>query len=776
MIKLQNISKYYQSETNITQGLHKINLEFEIGDFVAITGESGSGKSTLLNIISGSDTYEDGEMYFAGEETSYYDQEDWENYRRDNIGFIYQNYNLIDSLSVMDNVKIAILIVHPEMRDGEANHKAMGYLRKVGLTKQARKKASHLSSGQKQRLSIARALAKETPVVVADEPTGNLDAENSKQIVALLHELSKDRLVLMVTHNYDEVERYATRKIRMYNGEVAEDIRLKPNQMKEMGDAQKEKKTDQKTLLLMAKRMATNMRKTKPRSRIFLLLLMFLLFVGIGIFYTSFVKSLDFTTAKQATNKNYFNLDQRRISVKKQDGSAFTREDVEKLEKISYVEQVDLYDIVNDMNYVMREGEDYIFRYRSNEGTGNLPEKVTVDILDDTNMLRTSTSLERKDLTDGEMPLRQNEIILNTEDTSMIGREVVFYVTRSNNWNDNYIKIQGIVTGITDIGEENQIYISESLAKALNVTASRLDNYNFYGIYGEMGTGLQLENPYEGDQAIVSEEQITENANIHQLLAINPIFFPNDLLTETQINLSQGYFADAYILPQNDYQAIQYTIIAQSYLFYGTEEKREELVLQIQDYATKHGTQVIEVSRQIFDLIYPDQNSYQASVYITDYAYTDRALKKIEKAGYEGISVYRASTTEYDWDQVQEQIHIMVLSLVCLVGVFVIGILLIRLLMSARKKDYRILLLLGMKRIQLDQMNRNDLTVNGVIAFVGASVFIYVASKFNLPLLGSAFRYLDVKGYIIYGLILFAMMVLLYRSIRFVRRKSRRDI
>ena len=113
------------------------------------------------------------------------------------------------------------------MDEKEADRKALEYIRKVGLEKQAKKKASHLSSGQKQRLSIARALAKETEIIVADEPTGNLDAQNSKEVVQLLSELSKDRLVIMVTHNYDEVEQFATRKIRMYDGEVAEDILLR---------------------------------------------------------------------------------------------------------------------------------------------------------------------------------------------------------------------------------------------------------------------------------------------------------------------------------------------------------------------------------------------------------------------------------------------------------------------------------------------------------------------------------------------------------------------
>ena len=177
MIRLTDVSKYYRSNQNVTLGLHKINLEFHPGEFAVITGESGSGKSTLLNVISGSDSYDEGEMYIEGQETSCYDKADWEQYRREKISFIYQNYNLIDSFTVLQNVKSAILIRIPQMDEKEADRKALEYIRKVGLEKQAKKKASHLSSGQKQRLSIARALAKETEIIVADEPTGNLDEQ-----------------------------------------------------------------------------------------------------------------------------------------------------------------------------------------------------------------------------------------------------------------------------------------------------------------------------------------------------------------------------------------------------------------------------------------------------------------------------------------------------------------------------------------------------------------------------------------------------------------------
>ncbi|HBI61476.1 MAG TPA: hypothetical protein DDY31_09730, partial [Lachnospiraceae bacterium] len=172
VIQLQNIGKYYYTDTTVTQALRKVNLEFQIGEFAAITGESGSGKSTLLNIISGIDTFDEGEMYYDGKPTFQYDTSDWERFRRERIGFVFQDYSLIGHYSALENITGVLLILGAEKK--EAHQKAYHYLEKVGLKGLEKQRASELSSGQKQRLSIARALAKETSIIVADEPTGNL--------------------------------------------------------------------------------------------------------------------------------------------------------------------------------------------------------------------------------------------------------------------------------------------------------------------------------------------------------------------------------------------------------------------------------------------------------------------------------------------------------------------------------------------------------------------------------------------------------------------------
>ncbi|MDT8337326.1 MAG: ABC transporter ATP-binding protein, partial [Candidatus Izemoplasmatales bacterium] len=221
MIKLVNVSKFYNSNDVIALGLRRVNLELNVNEFVAVVGESGSGKTTLLNVVTGIDTYEDGEMYVNGEETSYYSVSDMENYRKKYVAFVFQDYNLIDSYTVLQNVEAPLLLSgYPKEKIRE---RALELIRKVGLEDHIKHKATKLSGGQKQRVVIARALAKDCPIIAADEPTGNLDSESAKQIIKLLADISKDKLVIMVTHDFSQVEHHATRKIRIYDGEIVED-------------------------------------------------------------------------------------------------------------------------------------------------------------------------------------------------------------------------------------------------------------------------------------------------------------------------------------------------------------------------------------------------------------------------------------------------------------------------------------------------------------------------------------------------------------------------
>ena len=225
MIELKNVSKFYSNNGITNIGLHNINLTLHRNEIVAITGESGSGKSTLLNVISKIDGFDEGEIYYCGNETSYFSISDMDDFRKNKVGFIFQNYNIIDSYTVLDNVMIPLLLKGLSKQD--ARVEAMLLIKKVGLDGREKHQGSKLSGGEKQRCVIARALAGDCDILACDEPTGNLGSETAIQIIQLLQEVAKDKLVLIVTHNYSEVEHMCTRLLKMADGKIVEDIVFK---------------------------------------------------------------------------------------------------------------------------------------------------------------------------------------------------------------------------------------------------------------------------------------------------------------------------------------------------------------------------------------------------------------------------------------------------------------------------------------------------------------------------------------------------------------------
>ncbi len=275
MLKLEHVSKYYHNRGVTTKGLDDISVEFNKGEVVAITGESGSGKSTLLNVISRLDTFDDGEIYFKGNETSYFNVLDMDQFRKNKISFIFQNYNIIESYTVLENVMVPLMINGVSKK--EAKEKALEILDKVNLKSRANNRGTQLSGGEKQRTVIARALALDTPIIACDEPTGNLDQKTGREIMELICELSKDKLVLIVTHNFDEISDLATRKIKIHDGKIVEDLKFKefdedPKEELELDYKPISKKTDYN--------IALNNLISTPKKTIFT----FLVFIVIAFF------------------------------------------------------------------------------------------------------------------------------------------------------------------------------------------------------------------------------------------------------------------------------------------------------------------------------------------------------------------------------------------------------------------------------------------------------------------------------------------------------------
>ncbi|MDE6790471.1 MAG: ABC transporter ATP-binding protein, partial [Clostridia bacterium] len=221
MLELNDIKKDYYVAGETVQALKGISLKFRKSEFVSILGPSGCGKTTLLNIIGGLDKYTSGDLVIEGTSTKQYGDRDWDTYRNHSIGFIFQSYHLIPHQTILQNVELALMISGVSKQ--ERRQRALDALEKVGLKDKINNRPNQLSGGQAQRVAIARALINDPEIVLADEPTGALDSTTSVQIMELLKEISKDRLIIMVTHNPELAEQYSTRIVRLLDGEVVDD-------------------------------------------------------------------------------------------------------------------------------------------------------------------------------------------------------------------------------------------------------------------------------------------------------------------------------------------------------------------------------------------------------------------------------------------------------------------------------------------------------------------------------------------------------------------------
>jgi len=670
VIQLKNISKFYYSKGMISSGISKINLEFGIGEFVVITGESGSGKTTLLNVISGLDSYEEGEMYINGEETSHFAASDFEQYRNRYIGNVFQDFNLINSYTVYQNVELALLIhghTHEEIRP-----RVLEIIKRVGLESHVNTKVSKLSGGQKQRTAIARALAKDTEIIVADEPTGNLDSVSAEGIAQLLSEISKDKLVIVVTHNYEQFEKYATRKIKMYDGKVAEDEKLKEtvnfaaaSQLTESVEGE-DKNNTQKTAakqkkipaIKAASQIKLGIRNTFNILPKFLLLLVVFCFVVFAVTsqYTSF-KHQEEEEASLGYNDYFYNYSEDRIVLKKTDGSEFTEEDAEVLKNMANIKSVAMNDIMLDTSMYIEEDE---FLYE-------VYPRVTAEF--------------EGELKAGEMPDEYNEAILVASDEeyyfepeyidSLIGKNYKMWIG-----DDKEISVK--ITGFKyKSDEEGDMYIGDLYVTDEMMSTMLLETYNYNSEVTTTINGKEMK--YEqGDsfyrivpnskvsrgQAIVSEEidNFYENASVkgkNIKIAAQNIFYNESIEVEV---------ADIY------------------------NEKTFAQKTGLYDYALYNGN--IYINQKDYDKLFKKGN-YQVSVYVKDNKLIEETKAALENTGYTTLALKDTITPMYD--DVTSIIKVPMI-IILLAALFFIAYFVIRLILKSRAKYFSILRMLGMAK------------------------------------------------------------------------------
>ena len=259
MLKLKNIKKTYVSGDEKVEALKGINIEFRESEFVSILGQSGCGKTTLLNIIGGLDRYTSGDLIINGKSTKDFKDKDWDAYRNYSVGFVFQSYNLIGHQTVLSNVELALTISGVSRK--ERKQRAIKALEEVGLKEQIHKKPNQLSGGQMQRVAIARALVNNPDIILADEPTGALDTKTSVQVMEILKKISKDKLIIMVTHNPELAEKYSSRIIKILDGKITDDSDPIEHQKEEKKEDTKKRRTSMK--FLTALRLSLNNLMTK---------------------------------------------------------------------------------------------------------------------------------------------------------------------------------------------------------------------------------------------------------------------------------------------------------------------------------------------------------------------------------------------------------------------------------------------------------------------------------------------------------------------------------
>lgn len=764
-IKLQNISKYYYSETAVTQALQGINLEFRMGEFVAITGESGSGKSTLLRIISGMDTFDDGELYVDGQPTFQYDEDDWEEYRRTKIGFVFQDYSLIGHYTAKENIVSALLIMG--VPEKEAGDKAIHYLERVGLSAQRDQRASKLSSGQKQRLSIARALAKDTDIIVADEPTGNLDSETGAQIVKLLRDLSQDHLVIMVTHNYEQVEKYVTRKVRLHDGSLILDVSENMD-TDQKSDVSENTDTDQK--LEVSENMDTeqkpemsenvdNNEKTsagkKSESneerlrdhtigRIFMrmnavrqpekiaLFMGFFLAAAIVsfLFIGQLLMNADDIYTKEYSATSFARKDDKRISLRRKDQKFMTKKDIDRLTKMKHVVSVDQYDIVNDINYYFEEGKDYRQEYgynrMSTSDEGWMYDSQNVEYVKKDQYMRSSSCLKKSDLAKGSLPKKIDEVVLYDRGKYKVGDTITFFYTSDVLWSstENYIQRKMKVSGLLK-NKDKQVYFSPEICTMLQSTVTGGKVFYEYAYNQKLGK-------YQGQATLW------------------PIV--GDIVKkDNELCVSGEYEAAVYRAEDTDL-----TLLGQSGLLhidqYDKDMKTKD-VKQIENVETGEkingcGANFAEVSQNIYAKYYRT-NSRQASVYITSYAKMDHVLKALDKAGYEAVSTLRFGADKYDSDLVQERLRTIGIAVAILLVMMAAEILILRSIFKIQIKDQKILKFMGMSTKLIGKINYMEMRRYSITAIIVVAVVMNVVGIF-VPALRAMLYYYEWPGYLVY--------------------------
>ncbi len=716
MLELKNVSKFYYKKGIVSSGISKVSLKFDMGEFIAITGESGSGKSTLLNVISGLDTYEEGEMYVNGEETSHYNEEDYEEYRKKYIGNVFQSFNLVNSYTVYQNVEL-VLLINGETRKS-VKHKVIDILKKVDLYKYRHTKVSKLSGGMKQRVAIARCLAKDTPIIIADEPTGNLDSKNAKSVLKLLYEISKYKLVIVVTHNFEQISEYATRRITMHDGSVIEDMKLKDkNEVKEVNTS-KFKKTKVISNLRLGIRNTFNI---VPKFLLLTFVYLFVLISIVGV-YSAFLE----LESTNNTYNSFFNETDanKRVIVKKKDNSSFTNEEINKLKSISNVEKV----ITND----------YVYDY-------------SMSLIDYENIFLDSNFMKLEEfkgkLKYGRMPLNDNEIIVSGSKENYyiedMGSELINKEVSINSGSDE-IKVK--IVGVSVFDKYNWMVTSYVSDKIYNYVENHVEQ-----VYG------------------TTKVFISDNSQ-----NVNPNIKTSDILSEGQVYISENYSYNC-----KSYNCMKDSLnIKFSNMYTNKEISLSNVkVYNKNNFKKIFGSEyddmdTIYLSNNDYDKLYKNNNIYQVSLFVKDVRNIDKTMNELND--YVSFSL---NSVKQDGALVQViKIVKTIIITVLVIVLFFVSYFVIKLIMKSRNKYFTTIRILGGSYIEVKRLLQIELlNVTNIVYLVFLVISLFIKNDIIVSeSIKNMLFYINLKEYVIVYLILSLMSYL--TSSRYSRKIFKRSV
>lgn len=714
MLKLENVSKIYYTNGIVATGISKVNLELNIGEFVVITGESGSGKSTLLNVISGIDSYEEGEMYINGKETSHYTEKDFEEYRKKYIANIFQSFNLINSYTVYQNVELVLLLNGYKRK--QIKKKVLDIIDKVGLTKLKNTKVSKLSGGQKQRVAIARAIVKDTPIIVADEPTGNLDTKSAYEIIELLKNVAKDKLVVIVTHNIEQVEKYATRIIKMHDGRM-----IQNTEIKNINEDSKITQASGKNITI-PNQYRLGIRNTFNIFSKFILLFIVFTFMSVAFLaeYSAFKLVEHSTEESSGYSANLRDISKERILINKQNRESFTEDDYSKIKQLSNIDYIVEDDISLDTEFILRN--DTLNTYGYIKDINNF--KGNIDI--------------------GRMPKNDDEIILkaNKDDytiTQMLDETLnsEFSLQKSYREGDTIktVKIVGIQYNENNTIYDRTFYVSNEVKKLVR---SYVHNQ-----YSDMKTLLN-------DKYVQYTIETSENVEPGTAIVNDDLKyqFKNNKIINQNINISVSniYYEDNIDLT-----------ITKTF----TKSNLKKLT-GYTDYS--YYQNAIIINPDDYNSLY-DKPSYQSSVYVKDASIIDQTMSELENLG---LKPKKATDFKVEYENESQIVKIfkVVVTIFVIIVVFFISYLIISIILKSRNIYYTTLRMLGATSKSTRKILNIELFINSTLSYLMVLTFGYLVKQdiIKIEFIANLIKYITLNECILMYLILFVVTQLIARK------------